>query len=198
MKANILLTPPVLEPVGLDELKNFARIEDSGDDDLLASLIAAARQWAEAYTRRAFLGQTWALYLSGPPRGDRISLPRGPLLAVTSVQIFDENDVATDWNNANYYADATSVPGALVLRSGACWPVPGRAANGIVVTYRAGYGEAAACVPEPLRLAVKQLALHWYENRGEALISATYARPPLTIEALLNPYRVLGGGGACG
>lgn len=197
MRSNILLTPPTLEPVSLAELKAHARIEDSAEDVLLTALIKAARQWCEAFTRRAFLSQTWALYVSGQPRGDRIVLPRGPLLSVAKVETFDENDAASLWAVSNYYVDTAAVPGEVVLRSGCYWPPIERRANGIVVTYAAGYGSAAESAPEDIRLAIKQLALHWFENRGEALTSATYAKAPLTIEALLNPYRILWAGASC-
>ncbi len=197
MKSNVLLSPPTVEAVALAELKAHARIEHSSDDALLTSLVKAARQWAEAYTRRAFLSQGWALYLSGIPRGDKIVLPRGPLLSVEKFQFFDENDAASEWDSSNYHVNAARVPGEIALRSGARWPVPGRRANGIVVEYVAGYGESADAVPADIRLAIMQLALHWYENRGEAAASATYAKAPLTIEALLQPYRVLQAGGSC-
>lgn len=197
MKSNILLSPPALEPVTLAEIKAHARIEDSSDDSLLEALIASARQWCEAFTRRAFLSQTWALYLSGRPRGEMIVLPRAPLMVVNKVESFDEDDMATVWDASNYYVNIASVPGEIVLRNGAVWPSALRRANGIVVEYVAGYGEEIESVPQDIRLAIKQLALHWYEHRGEALTSAGYAKAPLTIEALLHPYRILKMGGAC-
>ncbi len=197
MKSSILLTPPVFEPVTLDELKAHARIEESSDDELLTSLLKAARQWAEAFTRRAFIAQTWALYVSGRLYGRKLVLPKGPLISVSKVQFFDEEDNATDWDETNYYVNTACVPGEIVLRFDAAWPEGARGANGVIVEYLAGYGETAADVPEGLKLAIKQLALHWYENRGEAATSSSYARAPLTIEALLNPYRILQIGGAC-
>jgi len=197
MKSNILLTPPAVEPVSLVELKAHARIEDSSDDSLLSALIVAARQWAEAYTRRAFVAQTWALYLSREPRGDKIVLPRGPLLSVSKVLTFDEDDTASEWAATNYYVNCVSMPGEVVLRAEASWPVAARRTNGFAVEYVAGYGANADDVPREVRLAMMQLALHWYENRGEALTSGSYARAPLTIEALLNPYRVIQVGGSC-
>jgi len=197
MKSNILLAPPLVEPVSLAEIKAHARIESSSDDALLESLLTAARQWCEAYLRRALISQTWCLYLTGVPRGKRIVLPRGPLLAVTKIEFFDDEDVASLWEAAHYYVNVASAQGEVVLRTGASWPSPTRCTNGIVITYVAGYGEAASDVPEVIRLAIKQLALHWYEHRGEALSSSGYAKAPLTIEALLQPYRFLKMGGSC-
>lgn len=197
MRSNILLTPPSVEPVTLSEVKAHARIESSADDELLTSLLKSARQWCEAYLRRALISQSWALHLSGVPRSDRIVIPRGPLLSVTKIQIFDDHDVATDWGSENYFVNTASQPGEIVLRSGSTWMSPTRCSNGIVIEYIAGYGATAENVPQDIRLAIKQLVLHWYEHRGEASTSSTYARAPLTIEALLQAHKFLHMGMPC-
>lgn len=197
MRANVLLVPPGVEPVSVDEVKTLARVTQAADDDLIAVLTKSARQWVEAYTRRALIAQTWALYVSGRPLRAQIVLPKAPLLSVAKVEVFDEEDNPTVWDDSNYYVDDKRVPGAVVLREGASWPLSSRCANGLVVTYVAGYGAAAADVPEDVRLAIRQLALHWYENRGEAVQSASFVKPPLTIEAILSPYRLMSAGGSC-
>lgn len=197
MNASVLLTPPSAEPVSLDEVKLLARVTHAADDALIALLMKSARQWAEAYTRRAAMTQTWALYVSGMPRTNRIMLPKGPLLSVAQIEFFDDHDNASVWDQANYFVNLERPQGEIVLRSGATWPLAQRCANGMVVTYDAGYGADPSSVPEDFKLAIKQLAVHWYENRGEAVQAANYAKPPLTIEALLNPYRLLSVGGSC-
>ncbi len=197
MRSSVLLTPPSVEPVALDEMKLHARIGGSDDDVLLTALLRGARQWVEAYTRRALIAQNWALYLTGRPSGEKIVLPRGPIIAVSRFAFFDEDDAEHEWDAGHYYVNNAAVPAEIVLRSGASWPDATRCANGIVIDYAAGYGASADSVPDDIKLAIKQLALHWYEHRGEASTSQTYAKAPLTIEALLAPYRVLGLGASC-
>jgi uncharacterized phiE125 gp8 family phage protein len=70
-------------------------------------------------------------------------------------------------------------------------PAPGRKAGGIELDVEVGYGDAPADVPEPLRQAIKHLVAHWYENRGLIAIGHTVAVLPLTVAALIAPYRVL-------
>lgn len=197
MKSSVLLTPPASEPVSLDELKAHARISGNLDDVLLGGLLKGARQWVEAYTRRALIAQTWALYLTGLPRTDRVALSRGPVIVVNKIQFFDEDDEGQEWGTENYYVNNAAVPAEIVLRSGSVWPDATRCANGIVIEYVAGYGANAESVPDEIKLAIRQLALHWYEHRGEASTSQTYAKAPLTIEALLAPYRILSLGASC-
>ena len=188
MISHFLLTPPMVEPVTVADLKAHARIDGISDDALLGGLNKAARGWCEKFTRRAFVDQTWQLWLSKGPESDFINLPRAPLIAVTGCQVFDDNDTPTLWSALNYFVDLPA--GRLVLRTGSVWPPLSRAANGFEVTYRAGYGADGSSVPEEIKLAIKQLALHWYEYRGEGILSAQVAKPPLTIEALLMPYRL--------
>lgn len=58
---------PTVEPVTLQEAKDFARIDIGEDDDLVASLIVTARDLAETYCKRALVTSTWALKLDGFP-----------------------------------------------------------------------------------------------------------------------------------
>lgn len=142
MTAFTLLTPPAVEPVSLSDAKAQARIESTADDSLVTALITAARQWAEQYTARAFITQTWRLWLDAAPYSQEwwdglcdgpvtgfgeagyVDLARPPLIAVTSVQVFDDSDTGTVWAASNYFVDNIRVPGRLALRSGATWPSP--------------------------------------------------------------------------
>jgi hypothetical protein len=206
-----LTAPPAVEPVLLSEAKAQARIDTTADDALVANLITAARQWAENYTGRAFITQTWQMYLDlwssaaenwwdgvrqGPVTGldnvNYITLPRAPLQGVNSVQYFDNTDTSTVWSASNYFVDTVRVPGRLALRLGSTWPLPSRLTNGIVIEYVAGYGDDGSTVPEVIKTAIRQLVVHWYENRGEAISVGTRLNMPvpLLIQALLDPYRI--------
>ncbi|MBI1274204.1 MAG: hypothetical protein GC131_09015 [Alphaproteobacteria bacterium] len=205
-----LVTAPASEPVTLAEAKTHLRVEATADDSFITALIAAARQWAEEHTGRALISQTWRLWLDcwpgmneqwwdgvrdGPASGltaaRAISLPRAPLISISTVKTYDDNDDATVWDAANYFADTASQPGRIALRNAATWPQPVRETGGISIEYVAGYGAAAANVPEAVRTACRQLVAHWYEHRGEA--GGRIAPAPLTVQALLGPYRILRG-----
>lgn len=194
---------PVSEPVTLSEAKAQARIDGSADDTLITSLITGARQWAEQYTNRALITQTWQFWLDACPETDEgifgssafINLPRPPLISVSNVTSYDDSDTGTVWPSSNYYVDTIREPGRLALRQGAVWPTPTRLTNGIRIEYTAGYGASASAVPEPVKTAIRQLVAHWYEHRGEAALSGdrfgSHAmHVPLIIQALLDPYRI--------
>ncbi len=186
MSSFILVSPPAVEPVSLAEAKAHARIDTDVDDALVGELISSARQWAEGFTGRAFITQSWKLAVGSPPETRALALPRAPLQSVVSVECYDDDDQASVWNAANYFVDTLHEPGRLVLRIGATWPAMARTANGIIVTYTCGYGDGAECVPEPIRVAIKELVTERFENRGDG----RNGNACLAAEALLAPYRV--------
>lgn len=187
MTASVLITPPTLEPVSLSEFKAHARIDITDDDALALALIKAARQWVERYTSHALNTQTWQLWLDTPPTQNFVRLAATPVISVSQVKIYDNAGNAIIWDSTSYFVDTFSDPARLALRNSAVWPTPDRLTNGMMIEYTAGYGAAASDVPEALRLAIKQLATHWYEHRGEAVEPAVI-RPPVVVEALLSPY----------
>lgn len=195
MIKNILIVPPSSEPVTLAEMKAHGKIPHNSDDVLLEGLLRSARQWCEHHARLAFMPQSWAVYVSQTPKQNYIVMPRGPLLSVTKVQMIDDKDQLIDLPNENFLADPYIAPPQVFLRDGASWPPMKRPVNSLRVEYVAGFGNTAADVPEPIKLAIKQLALHWYEHRGEAIVGDTISHAPLTIEHLLRPYRVYSMGG---
>jgi hypothetical protein len=201
-------TDPASEPVTLAEAKAHLRIDHADEDSLITALITAAREYAEAYTARAFISQTWIWTLNQWPVDGRerawwksarfepaslfspspryVSVPFGPLISVTSITSFDAADAGTLWASTNYYVAAGQ--DRIYRRSGAAWPLPTRGADGIEIIYVAGYGASAADVPPPLRHALLELIAHLYRHREP--VGAAPATPiPFGFGALLDPYR---------
>lgn len=162
-----LFTPPTDEPVSIAEAKLHARIDDDTDNAAVAGMIKAARELAETYTRRAFVTQTWQLFMDGFPSERFIELPRPPLQSVTHVKTYTDADVATVFAASNYYVDTVTAPGRLVLRDGASWPDVARVANGVEIQYVVGYG-TPDLVPGSIKMGVLHLIAWLYEHRGDA------------------------------
>jgi uncharacterized phiE125 gp8 family phage protein len=177
---------PTEEPITLAEAKAQCRVDSTADDTFLTGLIVQARRYCEQYERRAYVTQTLEMWLDAWPDDGVIRLERPPLQSVTSVAYYNAADVAATLSAAAYIVDAISQPGRIVLRSGSSWPATTlRAANGVCVTYRAGYGLAVA-VPPQVKGAMKLLIGHWYENR-EAVLVGTISKPiDLAVTALLG------------
>jgi uncharacterized phiE125 gp8 family phage protein len=181
----IQTSPPAEEPVTLAEAKAYLRIGHDDEDALISTLITAARRRAVAETGLAFVSQGWSLYLDGWPETGVIELPIGPLIAVSAVKTYGEDDTPAVIEPAHYYVDAVSRPPRLLLRGSRVWARPGRIGNGIEIAFTAGFG-AASAVPADLRQAVLELVAHFYAHRGDEEASI-----PLTVRDVLAFHRGL-------
>ncbi len=85
--------------------------------------------------------------------------------------------------------DVVSLPPRLVRRG--ALPAPGQAAAGIEIDITAGYGDAAADVPAPIRQALLLLVAHWYEHRDPVEVGAPDTLVPTSIGEPLAPYRMV-------
>lgn len=178
--------PPGAEPVTLSEAKAHLRVDNDAEDALIARIVAAARQACESFTGRSLIARGYSLFIDAWPEDGRqaVVLPRPPLIAVTSVQVYADDDTALEFPAAGYFADTAGAQ--VVLRACTVPPLPLRAAGGIEIRYRAGYGPAPDDVPEALRQGILQLAAHLYQHRGdEGALKAPFAA------ALFQPYRVM-------
>lgn len=187
-----LITAPAVEPVLLAEAKTHLRVDTTADDTLIEGLIAAARETLESTLSRALINQTWELVMDAFPGGNRIRLPRPPLVSVTSIKYKDKNGVEYT-ATSKYIVDTDSEPGQIVLHDDETWPSDELYEVGAVrVRYVAGYGAAGANVPRPLRQALLLLVGDWYENREDTVIAQGYSANalPTGVEALVQTYRI--------
>ena len=153
-------TEPTAEPLSLQEVKEYLRVDDATDERVVQPLIIAARQFAEQHMNRALMQQTITLSLDAVVDQDEplhegmrtapdlnyyknyLVLPKSPVQSVTSVKTYDDNDTATTMATTKYYVDTVREPARVVLRTGETFPTALRVANAIEVVYVAGYTSA--------------------------------------------------------
>lgn len=150
---------------------------ESVEDDLIEALITTAREYCEGFQNRAFINQTWELWLDAWPNKDYIEIPLPPLSSVTSLKYYDTADAETIAyepagdpvvDDGTYFTDAKSEPGRFCLKYSQSWPSTTlRPHNGICVTFVAGYGSAASAVPLKVKQAMLLAITHLYEHRGD-------------------------------
>ncbi|HEY1191939.1 MAG TPA: hypothetical protein VGE74_30190, partial [Gemmata sp.] len=154
-----LVTPPASEPVTVSEAKARLRITISDEDADIGDMIAQARELCEAGCQRAFITQTFSLYLDRFPgsTGD-IRLPRPPLQSVSFVKYYDSAGDLQTLDPAAYYVATASEPGR--LRPVDYWPATFCRPEAVEVRFVAGYGTAAdvpAAAKAAVQLTVKAL-----------------------------------------
>lgn len=176
---------PSVEPVTVDEVKLYARIDGTEEDTLLSSFIIAARKSCEQYLGRALIKQKMALLLNEWP--DKvIELPRPPLFSVDSIVTIGEDGTEITYDSSNYYVMNQTEPGKLIIKQSSANPYQiDRSYGGYKITFYAGYGTSASDVPNAIRDGLKAWVTHIYENR-----TVRMDEPPLESKILLDLYRV--------
>ena len=197
------ITPATADPVTVDELKEWGRIDSDCDDSLLAGLISSATASVELYLKRALVTQTLKMTLDLPCRRDnwtpgyfempvsalfeplpeQIELMRAPIQSITSVTTYDLSNNGSVYSSSNY----SLIGDRLVLNSTASWPSSLRLAGAVEIVYAAGYGEAND-IPQPIRTAILMTAAAMYDSRG----SCDQNGLAPGAARLLTQYRVYG------
>lgn len=159
------------------------RISGSAEDTVVADFLTAARIYCENAQGRAFLTQTWDLYMDDWPNGPVI-VPLPPLQSVSSITSYGTGGTAATVATSVYQVDAVSEPGRVDLAYGKSWPGDTmRTMNGFAIRFVAGAASAAS-VDETTKVMVKELAAHYFENR-EATGEVRTDEIPLGLQALI-------------
>jgi uncharacterized phiE125 gp8 family phage protein len=177
-----LIAPAASEPVSLAEAKLFLRVDHGAEDDLIATLIAAAREAVEAGCGRALITrrvrESLDIWRREAVAGAVLGL--GPVRDVVAVRLVADNGAQSVIDPERYRLDGDRDRPRLVFASGL--PATLRAVGGIEIEYDAGFADEAEALPVALRLAVLQIVAALYEVRqGDASI-------PESARALMRPF----------
>ncbi len=94
-----LKTAPSVEPITLTEGKLHLKVDGNDDNTLITALIKTVRRLAEAETKRAFITQTWQMYLDSAPA--EIRIPKAPLQSIESIKVISAVQDTVDQDSAS-------------------------------------------------------------------------------------------------
>lgn len=183
-----VVTPPVSEPVFLDDVLTHLGDVAVDQDYYIGGLIAAARSHVEQVTRRQLVTATLKLTLDCFPCGP-IFVPRPRLRGVNSIKYIDPAGNQQVWPDAEYQVDVVSEPGRISPAYGKSWPCTRPQFGAVEIEYPAGYGTPYE-IPESIIEAMYLLISHWNENRETVLVGTISKPVEFAVDALLAPYRV--------
>src|SRR5262245_7291392 len=104
-----LITPPVLEPLTLAEIKADLRIDHSNDDATITRNMAEAREWLERRLQTKMLTQTWEYIFDAFPSDHvEVKLPFGPVQEIVQIAYDDALGVEQIMLPDDYYLDDVS------------------------------------------------------------------------------------------
>lgn len=177
-------TEPSVEPVTLEEAKDYAKLEYDDEDDLVEELITTCRKAAEEYLDQAFIEQTIKMKLNYWPR-TVVELPRPPLISVTQIVTLDEDDTETEYDSDNYYLITEAMPGKVVLKRSVTAPEnTDRDYGGFQIEFKAGYGDSADDVPKWVKSGIKAWVANVLSTR-----TLDSRKPPPEAKLFFDIYR---------
>lgn len=173
-----IITPPVLAPAALGELKDWLAITTGGEDAALEGLLRAAIELCEAFTGRMPLEAECEEVL---PAGTAWqALQTRPVQAVTGVEGIPAEGARFALPAEDYMIDLDAEGGGhvRVVRQGA--------AGRIAVRFVAGLAADWASLPDGLRHGIVRLAADGYRRRDDGSAGPL---PPVAVVALWRPWR---------
>ncbi|MBW4083526.1 head-tail connector protein [Paenibacillus sp. S150] len=169
----------------LAEAKRHLRLEpdETDEDDLIASLISVAREYAEGRQWKKLAVRDFELKAAA----DRTFQLPPPCQEILSVVVTDKDGQAIEIPGTDYYLYSDNYKASLVLSSAYKYPslLPD---NRFPVQIEFTCGLPTADVPKKTKHAILLLVGHWYENR-EASTEKKREKPPFAVDALLDMDR---------
>ncbi|MCP8894293.1 head-tail connector protein [Shinella daejeonensis] len=199
MHRPVLVTPPAILPVTLEEARRFVIVEAEEDGPVLEAMLEAAAGMFDGWNGvlgRCLVEQEWRQDF------DRfescLPLPLLPVMSISSVTYLGEDGgtVEVDPDRYSLVTDAGGISYVVFRDMSVGGPVS--------ITYKAGYvtapkvpadGDtpaipARSTVPAPIKTAICMLVAQWFNSR-EATVTGTIATElPLAVDALITPYKV--------
>jgi len=134
-----LITPPILEPVSVEEVKIYAHIDHDVDDKLILTWIKTARILAEDYQRRAYYEQVRELSFDCFPALPLL-IPRPPLATIDFIHYYDFENTMTNMDLTEFIVDINNEPGRLAHAYSIIWPsVILRPIDSVRIRYTCGF-----------------------------------------------------------
>ena len=186
-----IVTSPADEPVTLDELRQYLRLDGNAEDELLGRLLRAARETFEHHTGIAMMKQTWRLHTDCWPQHGVIRIARYPVASILSVTFYDEEGTPGSITEHALHLARERRPARVYL---AARNRPQKRVRAVDVEFVAGFGGGSAGVPETMKHAVTALAAQWYEFRhgqGTGQGGATAQVFPPAFERALDAWRMV-------
>jgi len=185
-----LITAPS-ELITLEDAAEFMRAEFStSEEDLINTLITAARQMCEDYLFRRIGVQTVELRDKGFPTNNGPIILPAPLISVESIKYLDVNNTEQTFG-ASEYVVSDAEPGMIIPVNS--WPATSQSGDSLRVVFIAGYSapgspQESELLPSTIKTAMFMQIADMYENREAQVERPLTANQTMTN--LLSPYRL--------
>lgn len=179
---------PAVLPVSVRDAMDQARVDDTTNARRIYALMRAATGMAEGRLRKSLITQTWQQRIDNWPNFDgdygygdwrhndmweyvrynryrELVLFRPPVQSVTSITYIDPAGVTQTLASDKYILDSDSEPARIAPQLGFVWPAIKMLPFSIKITYKAGYGDTAASVPDTIKQWILLAVAAMYQFR---------------------------------
>ncbi len=144
-----------LLPINLETAKDYLKISNTKEDELIISLIKSVTKIFEGYTGRALISQDWSVTCKQFAK-QSITLPIRPATFIHKIELIDYRNNSSLFNARHYYLEDQS--SELFFNV-----IP--FANSIRIEYTAGYGATTDSIPFEIQTALLSHIAFIYEHR---------------------------------
>jgi uncharacterized phiE125 gp8 family phage protein len=202
-----LITAPAVTPVSEVAVWDHLRVSlnqygiEPPDKAHILTLIDAATSrldGRDGILGRCLVPQTWDMTVDRFPHCREIALRLPPIISVVSVSYVDSDGATQVMSDSDYALSAdTAWRPRLLLAYDASWPTARDQCDAVTIRMLCGYDSGnspqdAAGVPQSIKAALMLLISDLYEHRETVTVGASVSPMPMTVDALLAPYRLLG------
>lgn len=189
----VILTPAVLPPSALAELKQWLGVTTTRDDGPLSALLASALETCEAFTGSMPLAAQCEEVL--PAEAGWHALSTRPVQAITAIDGLGPDPIGTGTGSSSASERFPLPAGTAEIDLGADGggrvrlslpPDPTRSIVRIAVRFTAGLADDWDHLPDGLRHGMIRLAAHQHRERES---EGAAALPPASVAALWRPWR---------
>ena len=170
-------------PITLAEAKLHDRIEIVKEDSLVTLMIESATTTIEGHVNKRYTDRAYELIFDCEDIDSRvIELERfNDAITITEVTSFGEDNSPTVLTSNEF-----TLIGRRLQLEDAFFDLEFRKIDSLIIEYSVLKVPAS----EEIKIAIKELVAHMYENRDVIAIGATVADLPYTIETLIQNERI--------
>jgi uncharacterized phiE125 gp8 family phage protein len=175
------------EPLTLAQAKSQLGVTSSLDDDMIAGLVIAAREYAESYTGLILTARE--VVETADRFRSYLDLYSWPVRAAPTISYLDTNG-DNQTVETIFYASLARRP-VRIAPKGGVWPIAASFPGAVTITVQAGF-ETPDKVPQSIKQAMLLMIRHWYDNPSAVAVGASgvgAVEVPLSAHVLLDRHR---------
>lgn len=179
---------PTAEPITASDVKDAMRVTLTDEDSLIADWVVAARMAFEFASETQVMSATWKVKLRKWHHW--FPVPRPPLVSVTSITYYDDNDTQQTVSSSDYLVDTDKYPGEILFKQSFTKPkLSVDRLSPIEVVYTSGYSSSDN-VPQDIKTAIALLAGTYFKYRESGTLNTINELPEgfLAIAARYRPW----------